>query len=104
MKDDQARTEPSGGSGLVAKSCPTLATSWTIDCQVPLSLGFSKQEYWSGLPFPAPRTEAAVWLFLRTNKVTPWHRSIHQMFASGVKQIFKTKLKKSYASLTIWKI
>ena len=28
------------------------ATLWTIACQAPLSLGFSKQEYWSGLPCP----------------------------------------------------
>ena len=30
------------------------ATPWTVACQAPLSLGFSKQEYWSGLPFPSP--------------------------------------------------
>ena len=30
------------------------ATSWTIACQVPLSMEFSRQEYWSGLPFPSP--------------------------------------------------
>ena len=30
------------------------ATSWTVACQVPLSMGFSRQEYWSGLPFPSP--------------------------------------------------
>ena len=29
-------------------------TPWTITYQVPLSMGFSKQEYWSGLPFPSP--------------------------------------------------
>ena len=40
--------------GLVTKSCPTLVTSWTVVCQAPLSMGFSRQEYWSGLPFPAP--------------------------------------------------
>ena len=34
-----------GGGGLVAKSCPTLATPWTIVLQVPLSMGFSRQEY-----------------------------------------------------------
>ena len=34
---------------LVAKPCPTLATPWTVACQVPLSMGFSRQEYWSGL-------------------------------------------------------
>ena len=33
------------------KSCPTLATLWTVACQAPLSMGFSRQEYWSGLPF-----------------------------------------------------
>ena len=30
------------------------ATLWTVACQTPLSVGFSKQEYWSGLPFPSP--------------------------------------------------
>ena len=30
------------------------ATPPTIACQVPLSMGFSRQEYWSGLPFPSP--------------------------------------------------
>ena len=41
----------SGGHGvLVAKSCPTLETSWTVACQVPLFMGFSRQEYWSELP------------------------------------------------------
>ena len=31
------------------------ATPWTTVCQVPLSMGFSREEYWSGLPFPPPR-------------------------------------------------
>ena len=43
-----------GGGGLVAKSCLTLVTPWTVACQAPLSMGFSRQEYWSGLPFPSP--------------------------------------------------
>ena len=46
--------ESGGGYGLVAKSCPTLATPWTVACKAPLSMGFSRQEYWSGLPFPSP--------------------------------------------------
>ena len=37
----------------VTQSCPTLATPWTVARQVPLSIGFSRQEYWSGLPFPS---------------------------------------------------
>ena len=36
------------------KTCPTLATPWTVACQAPLSLGFSWQIYWSGLAFPSP--------------------------------------------------
>ena len=43
-----------GGGGLVAKSCPTLVTLWTVAHQAPLSMGFSRQEYWSGWPFPSP--------------------------------------------------
>ena len=31
------------------------ATPWTAAYQVPPSLGFSKQEYWSGLPLPSPK-------------------------------------------------
>ena len=40
--------------GLVAKSCLTLATLWTVAHQASLSIGFSREEYWSGLPFPSP--------------------------------------------------
>ena len=36
-------------------SCVRLfATPWTVAYQSPLSMGFSRQEYWSGLPFPSP--------------------------------------------------
>ena len=39
--------------GLVSEFCLTLETPWTVACQAPLSMGFSRQEYWSGLPFPS---------------------------------------------------
>ena len=42
------------GGGVVTKSCSTLATPWTVAWQVPLSVAFSRQECWSGLPFPFP--------------------------------------------------
>ena len=42
------------GGGLVAKSCLTPVILWTVTCQAPLSVEFSRQEYWSGLPFPSP--------------------------------------------------
>ena len=46
--------EYNGGGSLIAKLCPTLVTPWTAACQAPLSMGFSRQEYWSGLLFPSP--------------------------------------------------
>ena len=39
---------------LVAKLCLTLVIPWTVACQAPLSMEFSRQEYWSGLLFPSP--------------------------------------------------
>ena len=50
----------------VAQSCPTLATPWTADHQATPSMGFSRQEYWSGLPLPSPTT---TWIS---------HNSIHK--------------------------
>ena len=36
-------------------SCVRLfVTLWTVACQAPLSMGFFRQEYWSGSPFPPP--------------------------------------------------
>ena len=42
------------GGDLVTKSCLTLATPWTVACQAPPSMGFSRQEHWSGLLFSFP--------------------------------------------------
>ena len=44
----------SGRGGLVAKSCLALVTPGTAAHKPPLSMGFSRQEYWSGLPLPSP--------------------------------------------------
>ena len=44
-----------GGGVLVAKSCLTLANLWTVAHQVPLSMGFPRQAYWSELPFSFQR-------------------------------------------------
>ena len=40
---------------LVTESCLALRGPWTVARQAPLSMGFSRQEYWSGLPCPPPR-------------------------------------------------
>ena len=39
---------------LVTQSCPTLCNPMDCSPQAPLSMGFSRQEYWSGLPCPPP--------------------------------------------------
>ena len=44
----------------VAQSCLTLATPWTAAHQAPLSMGFSRQKYWSGVPLPSLTTQSAV--------------------------------------------
>ena len=38
----------------VSQSCPTLATPWTAAYQAPLSMGLSRQKYWSGVSLPSP--------------------------------------------------
>ena len=41
--------------GCLVPHCVQLfATPWTVACQAPLSMGFPRQDYWSGLPFPSP--------------------------------------------------
>ena len=36
------------------KGVMLFGTTWTLVCQAPLSMEFSRHEYWSGLPFPSP--------------------------------------------------
>ena len=40
-----------------------LATPWTAAYQAPPSMGFSRQEYWSGVPLPSPRWSSGCWQF-----------------------------------------
>ena len=39
---------------LLSQPVQLFATLWTVACQAPLSMGFPRQEYWRGLPFPSP--------------------------------------------------
>ena len=48
------------------------ATPWTATHQAPLSLGFSRQEHWSGLPFPSPMHESEKWKWSCSVVATPW--------------------------------
>ena len=49
---DRSHTGMQTGKVLATQSCPNLQP-WTVARQAPLSMGFSRQEYWSGLPFPS---------------------------------------------------
>ena len=46
---------PSSGTHVVLSCVWLFVATWTVAHQVPLSMEFSRQEYWSGLPFPTPR-------------------------------------------------
>ena len=45
---------PSKALGPPASACPALSRVWLFACQASLSMGFPRQDYWSGLPFPSP--------------------------------------------------
>ena len=48
------QTQYSDTNMLVAQCVWLFKSPWAVAYQVPLSMGFSRQEYWSGLPFPSP--------------------------------------------------
>ena len=50
-----AHKDPDTQFSSVTQLCPTLCDpSWAVVCQIPLFMGFPRQEYWNGLPFPSP--------------------------------------------------
>ena len=55
------------------------ATLWTVAHQAPLSIGFSRQEYWRGLPCPPPTSLVSLtvcvnkWLFLEQQEAWVWY-------------------------------
>ena len=51
---------------LLAVMFDSFATPWTLAYQALLPMGFSRQEYWSGLPFPSPRHESEKWKWSQT--------------------------------------
>ena len=57
---------------LVTQSCPTLATLWTVAHQAPLSMGLSRQQHWSGLPFPSPDPNKQAGTFLGRLLALEW--------------------------------
>ena len=60
------------GGGSVTKLCSTLWTPWTAAHQAPPSMGFPRQEHWSGLPLPSPG-----------DLIDPWIKPTFLALASG---------------------
>ena len=54
LQADSLLSEPPGIDVCVLGRVQLFVTPWTVTCQAPLSMGFSRQEYGSGLPFPSP--------------------------------------------------
>ena len=85
------------------------ATLWTVACQDPLPMGFSRQEYWSGLSFPLPGDLPNPGIkptsfmspelsggFITTN--TTWEVYIHRISYNSMQiyKSFKIKFKQFY--------
>ena len=94
---------------LVTQSCLTLydtlwlfVTLWTIACQDPLSMEFSRQEYWSGLPFSSP----GIFATLDQTHVSYVGRQILYHWDTWEAQgfrIWKQRKKRSQENLVLWK-
>ena len=95
LSGQESACQCKSGGGLVAKSCPTLAIPWTVACQAPLSMEFSRQEYWSGLPLPSlrdlpdPDIEPGLWhcrqiLYCLSHQGSPrYQHLIHVIILEG---------------------
>ena len=57
------------------------ATPWTAAYQAPLSMGFSRQEYWSGVPLPSPIFLTDVEIVMQIKKVAQSQISLKEMNA-----------------------
>ena len=98
----------------VAQSYPTPSDPWTVAHQAPPSMGFSRQEYWSGVPLPSPitlfKTENANPNILRKltrverGSLSPFFRIIWNMFAHWIKYCLKINKNyhKTHVSIIWW--
>ena len=84
------------------------ATPWIVAHQAPRSMGFSRHEYWSGLPFPSPEklkncpihTEASSLMFTKSNFTATW-RLVSRVFVEYTLMCTPSGNKEKY-SLKMW--
>ena len=77
----------------VAQSCPTLSDPWTAAFQAPPSMGFSRQEYWSGV---------LSWQKRYSNYETSSQLSIRSCPSSPVLEESQEKIGKHFSSVLSW--
>ena len=68
------------------------ATPQTAAYQAPPSLGFSRQEHWSGLPFPSPMHESEKWKWSRSSCPTPSNPMDCSLPGSSIHGIFQARV------------
>ena len=69
------------------------ATPWTVAHQAPPSMGFSRKEYWSGLPFPSPsEEERTYWIgeLVSESRLRIWGRTILASGKASTKALWLT--------------
>ena len=67
----------------VAQTCPALCDSYTIAHQATLSMEFSKQEYWSGLPFPPGGDLPDSWDWTHISSLAGGFSLLHDLWDPG---------------------
>ena len=86
----------------VAQSCPTLSAPWTAAYRAHPPMGFSRQEYWSGMPLPSPIIQqyvcanacmyVCVYIFQNPVSIKNKQKISHSMWGLGfIAFISKTK-------------
>ena len=67
-------------------------TLWTVAHQAPLSMGFSRQEYWSGLPFPSPSSSSfwclSLTVFCFLQPLNPFLESLYFIYGRQLGDFF----------------
>ena len=86
------------------------ATPWTAAFQAPPSMGFSRQEYWSGVPLPSPILIATIYNYVPdtiTFITSPWNRyniQMRKLKFINIKQLNLEKEMATHSSTLAWKI
>ena len=72
--------------------CPTLCDPIDGTHHTPPSLGFSRQEHWSGLPFPSPMHDSEKWKWSPQSCLTPSDPMVYSLQGSSVHGIFQARV------------